>query len=132
MRKYPPLNIYNLLMSAGLWMVIILAISQCACGMATLPPSYNGQIPSSDGQLPVKVATSAEPTDAAQVWRVTESLTVRSCASVDCQELGYIKAGVVVIPMAEAISGAGCIGGGWVAIVEPAGFVCNLYLEEVK
>lgn len=130
MRKYLSLNIYTLLMSAGLWAIILLIATQCACGMATLTPSYIGQTSSNDGQLPVKVATSAEPTDAAQVWRVTEALTVRSCASVDCKELEYIKAGSVVIPMTSAISGAGCIGGGWIAIVEPAGFVCSLYLEE--
>lgn len=130
MRKYPALNIYNLLMSASLWAIILLIATQCACGAVVLPTESSVNTEQLINTYPAKSTASAEPTDAAQVWRVTEALTVRSCASVDCKELEYIKAGSVVIPMPSAISGAGCIGGGWVAIVDPAGFVCNLYLEE--
>jgi hypothetical protein len=126
MRKYNPLNIYTIAMNAFLWLVIILAVTQCACGMTL--QSVNTE--SYAYTLPPKVGISAEPTDAAKIWRVTEPLTVRSCASVDCTELAYVETGAAVQPMTTAIDGAGCAGGGWVAIVEPAGFVCNLYLEE--
>lgn len=117
--------------------VIFLALSVLACGtqIPTAPSTDVNTEPHID-TLPVKVLASAEPTESAPVYVTTTSLRVRSCASVNCDEVADpLPAGTQVLVFVTDIPGrdADCYGGEWYAIGAPVeGYVCSLYVEEVK
>ena len=114
--------------------VIFSALAMLACGMQAQTPSYNGLTPSSDVSLPVKAAEMVEPTDTASVYVTTTSLRVRSCASVNCDEVADpLPAGTQVLVFITDIPGkdGDCYLGEWYAIGAPVeGYVCSLYIEE--
>ena len=115
---------------------IFLALSVLACGtqMPTVPSTEVKQ-PTSQVQ-PVKAAASHEPTESAPVYVTTTSLRVRSCASVNCDEVADpLPAGTRVLVFVTDIPGkdADCFGGEWYAIGAPVeGYVCSLYVEEIE
>ena len=114
--------------------VIFSALAMLACGMQAQTPSYNGLTPSSDVSSPVKAAEMVEPTDTASVYVTTTSLRVRSCASVNCDEVADpLPAGTQVLVFITDIPGkdGDCYLGEWYAIGAPVeGYVCSLYIEE--
>ena len=114
--------------------VIFLALLMLACGIQAQPPSQLGLTPSSDVSLPVKAAEMVEPTDTAPVYVTTTSLRVRSCASVNCDEVADpLPAGTQVLVFITDIPGkdGDCYLGEWYAIGAPVeGYVCSLYIEE--
>ena len=114
--------------------VIFLALLMLACGIQAQPPSQLGLTPSSDVSLPVKAAEMVEPTDTAPVYVTTTSLRVRSCASVNCDEVADpLPTGTHVLVFITDIPGkdGDCYLGEWYAIGAPVeGYVCSLYIEE--
>ena len=114
--------------------LIIMAIA-CGTQMPTVP-STEVKNPSNDVSLPVKVAEAAEPTESAPSYVTTTSLRVRSCASVNCDEVADpLPTGTQVLVFITDIPGkdGDCYLGEWYAIGAPVeGYVCSLYIEEKK
>ena len=114
-----------------------LTIAAIACGtqMPTVP-STEVKTPSNDVSLPVKVAEAVEPTEVVPTYITTTSLRVRSCASVNCDEVADpLPAGTHVLVFITDIPGkdGDCYLGEWYAIGAPVeGYVCSLYIEEKK
>ena len=114
---------------------IFLVLASLACGMQALPTQAVDVVtPSSDVSLPVKVVTSAEPTESAPIYITTAPLNVRSEANADSQILGVLEAGqviVIFIPIPE-IKGDDCYLGEWYETKwnEVTAYVCSLYIEE--
>ena len=112
--------------------VIFLALAMLACGMQA--PSQLGLTPSSDVSSPVKAAEMVEPTETPPMYVTTTSLRVRSCASVNCDEVSDpLPAGTQVLVFITDIPGK--VGdwyfGEWYAIGAPVeGYVCSRYIEE--
>ena len=121
-------------MNSKMIAVIFSALAMLACGMQAQTPSYNGLTPSSDVSFPVKAAEMVEPTEAAPVYVTTTSLRVRSCSSVNCDEVADpLPAGTHVFVFITDIPGkdGDCYLGEWYAIGAPVeGYVCSLYIEE--
>ncbi len=116
---------------------IFLVLASLACGMQALPTQAVDVVtPSHDVSLPVKVAASHEPTEAAPVYVTTTSLRVRSCASVNCDEVSDpLPAGTRVLVFVTDIPGkdADCFGGEWYAIGAPVeGYVCSIFVKEIE
>ena len=115
---------------------IFLVLASLACGMQALPPapSYIGEQPTSAVSVPLSLAASHEPTEAAPVYVTTTSLRVRACASVNCDEVSApLPAGTQVLVFVTDIPGkdGDCYLGEWYAIGAPVeGYVCSLYIEE--
>jgi len=125
-----PINIFNFSVSAFLWLIIILLITQCACGMQaqipTATPTVNMESP--DVQIPVKVEIS-DPIDAAPVWITTGALNVRAEANADSQILGTLAPLTEIQIFITDISGDDCYLGEWYAITSPIeGYVCSLWV----
>ena len=124
-----------------LWAVIILILTQCACGVSAQTPTYQAphiaqtDIPMATVPHVTAVSTNVEKvhTDA-HVYTTTAPLHIRSCAGIDCDVLTYLAAGVSVDVMAAGIPGPGCAGASWYAVQAGgvAGFVCSLYIKESK
>jgi len=118
-------------------LLICLTIVALACGMQ-VPTQVSTDVNTKPTyqQIPVKALASAEPTESAPVYVTTTSLRVRSCASVNCDEVSDpLPAGTQVLVFVTDIPGrdADCYGGEWYAIGAPVeGYVCSLYVEEVK
>ena len=112
---------------------LVLASIACTTQMPTVP-STEVKAPSSDVSLPVKVAEAVEPTESAPTYVTTTSLRVRSCASVNCDEVADpLPAGTQVLVFITDIPGkdGDCYLGEWYAIGAPVeGYVCSLYIEE--
>lgn len=111
-----------------------LTIVTLACGtqMPTVP-STEVNTPSHDDTLPAKVLVSAEPTEDAPRYVTTAPLNVRACASVDCDKLADLPINTQVTVFILDLQGPGCEGGEWYAIDAPkSGYVCSLYVQEVK
>ena len=114
-----------------------LTIAAIACG-TQIPtvPSTEVKAPSDDVSLPVKVAEAVEPTESAPTYVTTTSLRVRSCASVNCDEVADpLPTGTQVLVFITDIPGkdGDCYLGEWYAIGAPVkGYVCSLYIEEKK
>ena len=114
---------------------IFLVLASLACG-TQLPtaPSTEVKQPSSDVSLPVRVATSAEPTESPVIYVTTAPLNVRSEANADSQILGVLESGqviVIFIPIPE-IKGDDCYMGEWYETKwnEVTAYVCSLYVKE--
>ena len=117
------------------YLLACLTIVSLACGMQASPtdPSYNGENPTSQ-VLPVKVATSAEPTESPMIYVTTAPLNVRAQANASSQILGTLEAGTVIvifIPIPE-IKGDDCYMGEWYETRwnEVTAYVCSLYIKE--
>lgn len=127
-----PINIFNFSFSAFLWLIIILLITQCACGTQIPTQTSTGvNMESPDVQKPAQVL--AEPTEkkAAPIYFTTAPLNVRACASIDCEKLADLPINTQVTVFILDLQGAGCEGGEWYAIDAPkSGYVCSLYVEE--
>lgn len=113
---------------------IFLVLASLACGMQALPTqAVDVNTPSHDDTLPAKVLVSAEPTEDAPRYVTTAPLNVRACASVDCDKLADLPINTQVTVFILDLQGPGCEGGEWYAIDAPkSGYVCSLYVEEVK
>lgn len=117
------------------YLLICLTIVTLACG-TQMPTQVSTGVntPTHVDTIPVKASASAEPTEAAPVYVTTTSLRVRSCASVNCDEVADpLPAGTQVLVFVTDIPGkdADCYGGEWYAIGAPVeGYVCSLYIEE--
>ena len=116
--------------------VIFLALAMLACFKQAQTPSQLGLTPSSDVSSPVKAAEMVEPTETPPMYVTTTSLRVRSCASVNCDEVSDpLPAGTQVLVFITDIPGkdGDCYLGEWYAIGAPVeGYVCSLYIEEKK
>ena len=112
-----------------------LTIVTLACGtqMPTVP-NTEVKTPLNDVSLPVKVSEAVEPTESAPTYVTTTSLRVRSCASVNCDEVADpLPAETQVLVFVTDIQGkdGDCYLGEWYAIGAPVeGYVCSLYIEE--
>jgi hypothetical protein len=124
----------SILISVPLWLVIILLITQCACGVAAAVPTETiGHITETD-ILPTVVTANAETvtkTETNVQYTVTAPLHIRSCASIGCDVVAYLDAGSSV-DVKWSVPGPGCAGADWLAIDWQGwtGFVCSLYVEE--
>ena len=114
--------------------VIFLALAMLACFKQAQTPSQLGLTPSSDVSSPVKAAEMVEPTETPPMYVTTTSLRVRSCASVNCDEVADpLPAGTQVLVFITDIPGkdGDCYLGEWYAIGAPVeGYVCSRYIEE--
>ena len=113
-----------------------LTIMAIACG-TQMPTQVSTDVkqPTSEAQ-PVQFEATSTPTatDTPPVYVTTTSLRVRSCASVNCDEVSDpLPAGTQVLVFVTDIQGkdADCYLGEWYAIGAPVeGYICSLYIEE--
>jgi hypothetical protein len=114
-------------------LLIVLAITQCACGVvAAVPTEAVGHITETD-ILPTVVTAHVETvtkTETNVQYTTTAPLHIRSCASIDCDIVAYLDAGSSV-DVKWSVPGPGCAGADWYAIDWQGwtGFVCSLYVE---
>jgi hypothetical protein len=118
-------------------LVIILLITQCACGVAAEMPTYQAPSIKSTDILPTVVIANIETVNKDETdlqFTTSAPLHVRSCASVDCDVLAYLAAGSSVVVTVRGISGPGCAGAEWWAVEAGgvAGFVCSIYVTEAE
>jgi len=122
-------------MKPMLTFIFYLSLLALACG-ATLPPSQLGNDVNMEthiDSLPVKVVITSEPTDNAPRYVTTAPLNVRAEVNADSQILGTLAEGTEVTIFVLDIRGDDCYLGEWYAIDAPiAGFVCSLYIQEIK
>jgi uncharacterized protein YgiM (DUF1202 family) len=112
-------------------LILILVLASLACGMQAVPTviPVNTEVPQLNITETVPTATHNAPR-----YYVTAPLNVRAEANADSQKLGHLKVGTeVTVLVTNLISGGGCKDGGWLEITAPeAGYICSLYLEELK
>jgi hypothetical protein len=126
---YRPLPRYSV---PAIILLIVLAITQCACGVAAEIPTYQAPSISSIDILPTVVTANAEKVNTEIHSYITSApLHVRSCASIDCDIVAYLDAGSSV-DVKWSVPGPGCGGADWLAIEWQGwtGFVCSIYVEE--
>ena len=116
---------------------IFLVLASLACGMQALPatPSYIGEQPTNDVSLPVKVAASHEPTEAAPIYMTTGALNVRAEANADSEILGTLAPFTEIQIFITYEKTDGCYLGEWYQIFyKPEGgetvkaFICSLWV----
>jgi hypothetical protein len=116
-------------------LLIVLAITQCACGVVADLPTVQPTEAVGHVTATVPVVSANLETvnkDNANVqFTTTAPLHIRACAGIDCAVLAYLAAGVSVDVTVTGISGPGCVGAEWYAVEAGgvAGYVCGIYLE---
>jgi hypothetical protein len=111
---------------------IVLAITQCACGVVadlpTVAPTESiGYVTES---VPISASVETSVNTEIHSYITSAPLHVRSCASIDCDIVAYLDAGSSV-DVKWSVAGPGCAGADWYAIDWQGwtGFVCSLYVE---
>jgi hypothetical protein len=120
---YRPLPRYSV---PAIILVIILLITQCACGVAAAVPPL-----APTESVPISASVETSVNTEIHSYITSAPLHVRSCASVDCDILAYLDAGSSV-DVKWSVAGPGCSGADWYAIdwQDWTGFVCSIYVEE--
>jgi hypothetical protein len=120
---YRPLPRYSV---PAIILVIILLITQCACGVAAVVPTV-----APTESVPISASVETSVNTEIHSYITSAPLHVRSCASVDCDILAYLDAGSSV-DVKWSVAGPGCSGADWYAIdwQDWTGFVCSIYVEE--
>jgi hypothetical protein len=126
---YRPLPRYSV---PAIILVIILLITQCACGVVadlpTVAPTESiGYVTES---VPISASVETSVNTEIHSYITSAPLHVRSCASIDCDIVAYLDAGSSV-DVKWSVAGPGCAGADWYAIDWQGwtGFVCSLYVE---
>jgi hypothetical protein len=112
-----------------MWLVIILLITQCACGVAAdLPTVQPTEAVGHITETVVSANVESVITDAHD-YTTTAPLHIR--ASIGCDVVAYLDAGSSV-DVKWSVAGPGCAGADWLAIdwQDWTGFVCSIYVEE--
>jgi hypothetical protein len=120
----------SILISVPLWLVIILLITQCACGVvADLPTVQPTEAVGHITETVVSANVESVNTEI-HMYTTTAPLHIRSCASIGCDVVAYLDAGSSV-DVKWNVAGPGCAGADWYAIDWQGwtGFVCSLYVE---
>ena len=113
---------------------LFLVLASLACG-TQMPTQVSAEVKQPTHEVqPVQFEATSTATDTPPVYVTTTSLRVRSCASVNCDEVADpLPAGTQVLVFVTDIQGkdADCYLGEWYAIGAPVeGYVCSLYIEE--
>jgi hypothetical protein len=113
-----------------MWLVIILLITQCACGVAAEMPTV--QPTEAVGHITETVVSANVESVNTEIhmYTTTAPLHIRSCASIGCDVVAYLAVGDSV-DVKWSVAGPGCAGADWYAIDWQGwtGFICSIYVE---
>jgi hypothetical protein len=119
-----------------IYLIACIALTAISCGVvADLPTVQPTEAVGHITETVVSANVETVSQDETDLQFTTSaSLHVRSCASVDCAVLAYLPAGASVDVKVTGIPGLGCAGAEWYAVEVGgvAGFVCSIYIKEIK
>jgi len=121
-----------------MYVVACIALTAISCGVSAQLPTVapTAKAAHVTAVIPTfsTVAETVNKDETNLQFTTIAPLHIRACAGIDCDILAYLAAGVSVDVKVTGISGPGCAGAAWYAVESGgvAGFVCSLYVKEMK